>query len=69
MLHPVKNDESTYLTYLLGPKHSVGIEFLCSAGFLKVGHSRNPNATVVVTSEWEKFIVEEQLADLVESVN
>ncbi len=69
LLHPVKNNASTCLTYVLGLKHSVGIEFLCSAGLLKVGHSRNPNATVVVTSEWEKFIVEEQLTDLVESVN
>ncbi len=69
LLHPVKNDESTCLTYLLGLKNSVGKGFLGSAGLLKVGHSRNPNATVIVTSEWEKFIVDEQLTDFVKSVN
>ena len=67
--HPVQNDESTCLSYLLGLKHSVGIEFLCSAGFLKVGHSRNANAIVVVAAEWDMFLVEEKLTDILEPVN
>ncbi len=59
----------TCLTHFLGFDHSVGIEFLYLTGLLKIGNSRNPQATVVIQSEWEKFIVEEHLFDLVETLN
>ena len=59
----------TCLTQFLRFHHSVGIEFLCLTGLLKVGNSRNPQATVVIQSEWEKFIVEEHLFELVETLN
>jgi hypothetical protein len=45
------------------------VEFLCSAGLMKVGHSRNPNSVVVVKAEWDKFIIEQKLFDLVEGIN
>ena len=36
---------------------------------MKVGHSRNPNSVVVVKAEWDKFIIEQKLFDLVEGIN
>jgi hypothetical protein len=36
---------------------------------MKVGHSRNATATVVVKAEWEKFVIEENLCNLIEGVN
>lgn len=69
LTHPVKDDQSTCLTYLLGLEHSVGIDFLCSAGFLKRGHSKYPNAISVVKAEWDAFVVEEGLGDVLEPVN
>jgi hypothetical protein len=45
------------------------IQFLCSTGLLKVGNSRNPNATVVVKAEWDKFINEQGLSSLLEPIN
>jgi hypothetical protein len=38
-------------------------------GLLKVGHCRNPNSVVIVTAEWEKFIIEQKLFDLVKGIN
>ncbi len=58
----------TCLTHFLGFDHSVGIEFLCLAGLLKVGNSKNPQASVVIQSEWDKF-VEEHLFKLVKTLN
>jgi hypothetical protein len=36
---------------------------------MKVGHSRNSKATMVVKAEWEKFIIEENLSSLMEGAN
>jgi hypothetical protein len=44
-------------------------QFLMFIGLIKVGHSRNPTATIVVKSEWDKFLVEERLENLTEAVN
>jgi hypothetical protein len=69
-LHESVNGEmQTCLTHFLGFQHSVGVEFLCTIGLLKVGNSRNPHSTVVVPSEWEKFIIEEQISEIVETIN
>ncbi len=40
-----------------------------AAGLVKVGHSRNPNAIVVIKDEWERFMVEQKLSDTMETVN
>ncbi len=69
MNEPVQDDIKTCLTYYLGFEHTIGIQFLCSAGLLKVGNSRNSHSTVVVKAEWDKFIEEEQLSDFTESLN
>jgi hypothetical protein len=37
IIHPVNVDDETSLIYLLGFEHSVGVQFLCSAGLLKEG--------------------------------
>jgi len=39
------------------------------ARLMKVGHSRNSKATMVVKAEWEKFIIEENLSSLMEGAN
>ena len=66
---PVNDDNKTCLYYLLGFDQSIGAEFMCSTGLIKVGHSRNPNATIIIKSEWDKFILEEKLHDVMEAVN
>jgi hypothetical protein len=66
---PVNDDNKTCFYYLLGFDQSIGAEFMRSTGFIKVGHSQNPNATVVIKSEWDKFILEEKLHDVMEAVN
>ncbi len=42
---------------------------MCSTGLIKVAHSQNPNATIVIKSEWDKFILEKKLHDVMEAVN
>lgn len=54
---PVNGEMQTCITHFLGFEHAVGVEFLCTTGLLKVGNSRNPHITVVVQSEWEKFVL------------
>ncbi len=53
----------------MGFNQLIGAEFMCSTGLIKVGHSQNPNATIVIKSEWDKFILEEKLHDVMEAVN
>ena len=65
----VNDDDKTWLNCLLGFDQAISVEFLISAGLIKVGHSRNPTAVIVVKSEWDKFILEEKLGDLMETVN
>ena len=66
--HPVNGIENTCLTHLLGFRHEVGVDFLSSIGLLRRGHSRSPSAITVVNSAWDKFIEEEQLGDIMETI-
>ena len=66
---PVNGIEQTYLPYLLGFEQDGGIDFLCMTGLIKRGHSRNQLAAVVVTAEWDKFIDEQNLGDIMETIN
>jgi hypothetical protein len=65
----VDGDDKNCLIYLLGFDQKTGMEFLKSSGLIKEGHSRNSSAIVVVMAEWDQFIVEERLVDLMEPVN
>jgi hypothetical protein len=38
-------------------------------GLIKRGHSQNQLATTVVTTEWDKFIDEQNLGDIMETIN
>jgi len=54
----------------LGFDAETSIQFSLFTGLIKVGHSRNPTATIVVkSSEWDEFLVEERLDNLMEAVN
>lgn len=53
------------ITHYLRFEH-IGVQFLCSAGLLKVGNSRNPSAAVMIKAEWDKFINEESLSGFVD---
>jgi hypothetical protein len=68
-LYSVGDDRETCISYLLSLENAVAADILCMAGLIKIGHSRNEKATVVVKAEWEKFIIEESLGDLIEGVN
>ena len=57
------------MNYLLGFDPAISVEFLTSTGLVKVGHSRNPTAIIVVKSEWDIFMLEEKLDALMETVN
>ncbi len=57
------------LTYLLGVEHQVGLEFLCSTEQLKCGTTKNAQPFSVVKAEWDKFIMEENLDEILETVN
>jgi hypothetical protein len=37
-------------------------------GLIRVGHSQNPTATIVIKAEWDKFLIEEKLHDLMETI-
>jgi len=45
------------------------MQLLVSTGLIKIGHSSNSSAIVVVKAEWDKFIHEERLQDLMEVPN
>jgi hypothetical protein len=66
---PINGIEQTCLPYLLGFEQDAGIDFLCMTGSIKHGHSRNQLAAVVVTAERDKFVDEQNLGDLMETIN
>jgi hypothetical protein len=66
---PVNGIEETHLTYLLGFDEDAGIDFLCMTCLIKHGHSQNQLAATVVTAEWDKFIDEQNLTDIMETIN
>jgi hypothetical protein len=65
IVSPVNGDQSTTLTSVLGFGHQIGLDFLAGTGLLKRG---NPSYCVV-QAEWEKFILEHNLQDIMETVN
>jgi hypothetical protein len=69
IIHPVQDIKETSLSYLLGFEHQVGLEFLYSTGLVKKGNRRSPLSCAVVLAEWDKFIAEENLQDVMEMVN
>jgi hypothetical protein len=66
--NPVDGVPSSCLTFLLGFHHEEGINFLCSLGLLKRGHSRSPDAISVVQKAWDRFVDEELLGDIMEYI-
>jgi len=66
IVHPVEGDETTTLTSLLGFEHDVGLQFLCSAGLLKPGPKKSYS---VLIEQWDLFIVQEKLQEIMETVN
>jgi hypothetical protein len=68
ILHPVNGDQSTTLTSLLGYEHKLGLEFLVGTGLVRRGHQENPSYAVV-KKEWEMFIVEHDLQEIMEGIN
>jgi hypothetical protein len=48
--HPVNGLQGTCLTSLLGFEHEGGVDFLCSIGLIRQGHSKLPNAVGVLTA-------------------
>jgi hypothetical protein len=65
IVSPVNGDQSTTLTSVLGFEHQVGLDFLAGTGLLKLG---NPSYCVV-QAEWEKFLLEHNLQDIMETDN
>jgi hypothetical protein len=65
---PVNGVQGTCLTSLLGLDYEDGVDLLCLIGLLRRGHSRTPNAITVVMAAWDKFIKEELLGDVMETV-
>jgi len=65
---PVNGEEDTCLYSLLGFDHEKGISFLSSLGLVKRGHSRNPQAISVVAGAWDKFLDEELLRGMMETI-
>lgn len=68
ILHPINGDQSTTLTSLLGYEHKLGLEFLVGTGLVRRGHQENPSYAVV-KKEWEMFIVEHDLQEIMEGIN
>jgi hypothetical protein len=64
----VKEEEGTFLYSLLGFEREKGISFLSSIGLIKKGHSRNPEAISVVSGAWDKFLHEEVLGNIMETI-
>jgi hypothetical protein len=65
---PVKGDHSAALTSLLGFEHDIGLQFLVGTGLIK-RLGRDKPCYTIVQNEWEKFILEENLQDVMESIN
>ena len=55
------------MTYLLGFDHQVGLEFLLVTGLIKKGSIRNPLGYSVLPNEWENFVIEENLKEVMET--
>jgi hypothetical protein len=68
IVRPVKGDQSTTLSSLLGYEHEVGLEFLVGTGLLRRGNQSNASYAMV-KKEWDMFIVENDLQDIMEGVN
>jgi len=65
---PVNEEEGTCLYSLLGFEREKGISFLSSIGSIKKGRSRNPEAISVVSGAWDKFLHEEVLGNMMETI-
>jgi len=65
---PVNSDHLTTLSSVLGFEHHIGLQFLAGTGLIKL-HNEKTQSYSVVQAEWEKFILEEDLGDIMESVN
>lgn len=65
---PVNSDHLTTLSSVLGFEHHIGLQFLAGTGLIKL-HDEKTQSYSVVQAEWEKFILEEDLGDIMESVN
>ena len=68
IISPVNGDYSTTLTSILGYEHNVGLEFLVGTGLIKRVSQVTPSYAVV-QAEWDRFIVEEKLQEIMETVN
>jgi hypothetical protein len=67
ILHPVGDGKVSCLTQLLGFEHSVGLQFLMVTGLIKKGNPKHQDAYAVLQGEWEKFAVEQNLSDIIET--
>jgi hypothetical protein len=68
-LKQVGDDRNSWLINLLGFDHGTSMQLLVSTGLIKIGHSSNSSAIVVVKAGWDKFVHEERLQDLMEVPN
>jgi hypothetical protein len=68
VVSPVNGDDTTTLTHLLGFEHLVGLQFMVSTGLLKCGLN-NSQSFSAMQAEWDKFIIEQSLQDIMETVN
>jgi hypothetical protein len=50
----------------LSRQHEVALDFLCSAGLSKIGQKKSFS---VLYEEWDLFIIQERLQDIMEMVN
>jgi hypothetical protein len=57
---PVDGDHLTTLSSVLGFEHHVGLQFLAGTGLIKLLNKKTQSYSVIQT-EWEKFILEEDL--------
>ena len=55
IVSPVNGDHTTTLADLLGFEHEVALDFLCSAGLLKIGPKKKSFS--VLYEEWELFLL------------
>jgi hypothetical protein len=65
---PVNGDHLTTLSSVLGFEYHVGLQFLAGTGLIKL-HNEKTQTYSVVQAEWDKFILEEDLGDIMETVN
>jgi hypothetical protein len=65
---PVNEEEGTCLYSMLRFERKKGISFLSSIGLIEKGHSRNPEAISEVSGAWDKFLHEEVLGNMMETI-